>query len=93
MTSVLDISALRTPWENRLLFAKLSSYCFFADPFGADHIPRVRWALEQSWCSRLLGTGSVPDLRKKIVAHIGNRFHGRGTIRVKDIEEDVIQAF
>ena len=32
--------------------------------------------------------------RNKIVAHICNRFHVmRGTIGVKDIEEDVVQVF
>ena len=46
MASKRDIGALRTPCENHLLFAnKLSSYCFFADLFGAGHIPRVLWAL------------------------------------------------
>ena len=44
----LDIGALSTPCENLLLIAKVSLYCFFADPLGVGHIPRVLWALEQS---------------------------------------------
>ena len=41
VASNLDIGALSTPCENLLLFAKLPSYCFFADPLGVGYIPRV----------------------------------------------------
>ena len=59
-----DIGALRTPWGKVLLFAKLASHSFFADPLGAGHIPRVPGALEQSRCSMLLGLGSLPEVRE-----------------------------
>ena len=67
-TSHLDIGALSTPCENHLLFARLTSNCFWAESLGVvGHMPLTVPVLDVAG-ERFLARSE----REVILAHIGD---------------------